>query len=277
MKKLLCAIGAMCMLASVTNGQNIPNNSFEIWSNNKNPDFWINEFSQPDSTIKKVSPGYSGSFAMQVKVYHDPGLNTDDFGYVTGRFPLSAASAPVSLTFFSRMNVVSGDSVRIILSLFNNGTMIGGAVGRYGVQSATPGYIFRQVPISYTSSQVPDSAEIVIMAGDADNAAQKNGTYIILDRIEFDGTNVSISESDKTSGTGKAYPNPAAEFICLPLPGMEKVSVIVTDIRGQEVLNIVSEDRMLRLPVAGFANGIYFYRIINENKPLIKDRFIINR
>lgn len=57
----------------------------------------------------------------------------------------------------------------------------------------------------------------------------------------------------------KLYPNPVADALQLDLNGLEGIaSVDIYDLLGNRMLSIAASSSLLRIPVAGFNNGIYF-------------------
>lgn len=280
MKKSLLTF-SITLTYFLANAQSIPNNSFETWTNNKTPDSWVNIYNQPDSTIKKATPAFDGSFALKAQVYHVTASNIDEFAWLTSNFPITTIiTQPQNLTFYYKANVLANDSAKIYLNLFNSGTNIGTAVWRAGQQTALGSYQFASVPISYTSALLPDSAEIIVIAGDIESGIPKNGTYTILDKIEFDGINLITGILEKVSeSTINIYPNPARESINL-IFGSEQYNsnIKVFNILGRECLNaklssISKKDGSFKIDVSGLENGVYFLAIERDGQ-ISQQRFI---
>lgn len=87
--------------------------------------------------------------------------------------------------------------------------------------------------------------------------------------------------ADFTS-TMQAWPNPAREFIYLPIPENThgtslRVSLITPDGKQIPINNFRQENQLINLPTSGIAPGTYFYRISNNEGVLNSGKIIITR
>ena len=121
--------------------------------------------------------------------------------------------------------------------------------------------------ISYISSLSPDSATVMIIAGNFLGA--QLGTEIIVDELSFNClTGIDETTIPVTATVGSNYPNPARDFTFLPLTLNKSadVSIRVNDIFGKEVMWIdkgfmQAGENNLQMDVKSLANGIYFYSV----------------
>jgi hypothetical protein len=269
MKKNLLALTFTSILALNSYSQTIPNNSFETWTNGITPDGWVNEYAQPTQTMTQATPAFDGSLAFKVSVFHVTASNTDEWAYVTSRFGISPATQPQKLTFYYKANIVAGDLSKIYLNLFDNGTPVGTATYVFNPQTLNPNYQFGEATINYSSGAIPDSAEIIIIGGDAENAAQKDGTYLIIDKIEFDGVNLVLSNHALNSNalSVNVYPNPAKDLITLSMDHIQsgETSIKIFNVLGKECLSYkfpesVSTAREHKIDVTNLPAGVYLIK-----------------
>ncbi|MGC8866213.1 MAG: T9SS type A sorting domain-containing protein [Bacteroidales bacterium] len=98
------------------------------------------------------------------------------------------------------------------------------------------------------------------------------GSYIAGSGIPGDDINPAM----------QAWPNPAREFILLPIPENAygtplSVSLVAPDGKKIPISNFRVENQLINLPTSGIAPGTYFYRISNGSRILNSGKIIITQ
>lgn len=86
----------------------------------------------------------------------------------------------------------------------------------------------------------------------------------------------------ETRPTMQAWPNPAREFIYLPISENTNgtpisVSLIAPDGKQIPVTNFRLENQLINLPTSGIAPGTYYYRIKNSERVISSGKILITR
>jgi len=258
----------------------IPNNGFENWTNSgnyMNPDFWMTTNSTSTSSFYPVTrdashyPASVGSYSIRME--NKPSLlpGTEALGIaISGSsfnmgpdFPITGH--PNSLTGYYKYAPLNGDTMHILIVLFNNTTLV--ASGIFETTIAAPNWTSFNIPISnYTTAT---SAKIYMGAYNISDAPPQFVPYgnsvLNIDNLNFDTLIVAgISDHDKTSEFF-AYPNPSNGQFTIALNGNYSSGIIkISNILGEEIsaksfanattLNVEIEQE----------SGLYFLIIENE-------------
>ena len=280
-KILVCA--ALCFVAGFyAKAQNpIPNHDFENWTGVE-PNGWTTQNASTNgnySTVK-VTPGYTGSYAMQVKTILNSNTHQNEFGYAAAGFKMT--TRPLAFTGFYKCNVISGDSVTIDVTFFKSGAAIG--TTHWGSKTtATAPYKYLSSLVNYTSVAIPDSSSISIIGGDP--STPKIGTSLTIDNISFDGLNTTAVAPAKSGFTsGSVFPNPASDRISAYINVQSQpVTVKVMDVLGNTVKVVLNNELrppgsdLVTFSAENLANGFYFLTVSSNDKMLSTERFVINR
>ncbi|MBL0257888.1 MAG: T9SS type A sorting domain-containing protein [Bacteroidetes bacterium] len=246
----------------------IPNGDFENWSldidGNLNPDSWATLNGVPDTCVFQYTPAYSGNYSMRVATY-DPGIGAQP-GIAYVEFPY--ACRPTQIHVCVKTTIMSGDIGFVLMELHNGDSSIAAMDScTFKFYTTTNTFQCFDFPISYISSLTPDSATVMIIAGNFLGA--QLGTEIIVDELSFNClTGIDETTIPVTATVGRNYPNPARDFTFLPLTlnKSSDVSIRVNDIFGKEVMWIdkgfmQAGENNLQMDVKSLANGIYFYSV----------------
>lgn len=259
----------------------IPNGDFENWSldidGNLNPDFWATLNSVPDTSTFQYTPAYSGNYSMRVATY-DPGIGVQP-GIAYVEFPY--ACRPTEIHMCVKTTIMSGDIGFVMMELHNGDSSIAAMDScTFKFYTTTNSFQCFDFPISYISSLVPDSATVMVIAGNFLGA--QLGTEVIVDNLSFNClTGIGETSIPVSAIAGRNYPNPVTDhtFIPLTLTKGADISIGVNDVFGKEVVHvdkgfIQAGEQILELDVKHFANGIYFYTI--EGKDFnIPGKFVV--
>lgn len=226
----------LAISAAPLSGQ-IPNSGFESWYNdsngNLNPVGWETMNDTPTISCDQYTPAYAGNYSMRVRPVDFgavvPGIAILDFKY---------NQKPTKLTGFVKSTIMSNDMAMIYLMFYNQDSIIASpAQCTFKLDTSYSTFTQFTLPISYMSSKTPDSATLVVIAGDFTNP--KAGTEIILDNLLFEfGSTSSVEKPDNLGVTANLYPNPAKNSVSVNLNSHESspVQVFITDMLGRLLL-----------------------------------------
>jgi len=246
----------------------IPNGGFENWTTdefgNLNPVAWETTNDNPDISVEPYVPANQGNYSMRVKAF-DPGIFPIG-GIAITEFPYT--QRPSFFSGWIKTNVMPGDAVYVIVSLWKGDSIIASPDScTFVIDSTINEYTYFSYGLSYQSALIPDSANIMVIAGKSGYITV--GTEIILDELAF--STVAGFEENRTEETafaGPAYPNPASGRIFIPLTLNQgtRVDVDVYNSAGTRLRTINFGSRepghhTLELSVEDFANGLYTYRL----------------
>ncbi|MBN9482423.1 MAG: T9SS type A sorting domain-containing protein [Bacteroidetes bacterium] len=82
------------------------------------------------------------------------------------------------------------------------------------------------------------------------------------------GNATSVNEIDATTAV-EIYPNPATDQVRLAASKAISGSIIITDINGKTITTEKINGTQCIIPVSGMANGMYFYKVFNNENILL--------
>lgn len=264
----------------------IPNNSFEEWSNG-NPVGWLgnNYISQNITTITPTDISHSGLKAVKGEVIQLP-IPMAPFlilGNEGKGIPYS--QRPVALTGYYQFFPQSGDRFQILAGLFkggfeiNNGSLgISGKLIGYAIQTSSEqvtSYTKFLIPIMYISNEEPDTCGILFrIIGTTSDFDFHVGSYFLLDDVEFLNT-TNIEEKQLRPYKFELmqnYPNPfnATTKILYKIPVQGFVTIKVYDMLGKEITVLVNEEKpagthSINFDASGLTSGSYVYTLYYNN------------
>ena len=277
MKTLTTIIIALIVMSIDANAQ-IPNSNFEDWetdiNGNLNPLLWETTNDAPSVSVEQYSPACSGDISMLVKPFDAGGFILAGISYTDFAFNLR----PTQITACIKATVMPGDVVLVMFSshrgdsdIEQDSIVAAGDSCTFKIFTSTNQFECFTMPLSYLSSELPDSATIMIIAGDFGNA--QIGTEIIIDEISFTcETGINETVIPESAIVGKNYPNPAGRSTSIPLK-LNKGSTVTLhlfDVLGKEVKTISygflnAGENTLTLLVNDLAAGIYQCKIVGDN------------
>ena len=249
----------------------IPNAGFEQWTAG-NPDQWLTyNLIGFAVTITQVSPGHSGTSALQGQVITDVFNDTIPPVLISGLTGqgFSISSRFGSLTGYYKYFPEGGDEFALLVFVFKDSSVIGG--GELYLTAGSSNFSQFTMPISYFTSDVPDQALITMTIEDPMGSIAHPGSYFIIDDLAFSQT-TDIQEVTRTIPKDyqldQNYPNPfnPVTHIRYGLPSASNVNIEVYNSLGQSVTVLENDYQTAGYHTVSFdgsqlPSGIYFYRI----------------
>jgi Secretion system C-terminal sorting domain/Putative carbohydrate metabolism domain len=293
---LLLLIGASNVQLS---SQNLPNYSFEDWDTSG----WVDEpigWGSSNFTVLSVisfktvteetSDPYSGNSCIKLETI-EKNASGDDVkvaGLITlGTFDVSLATreAIVSggVSMANKPSVFSGyykyspvgiDSC--IMSIFltryivaeKRRDTIGTGVFTSGAQSTWKKF---EAPVSYTSSEAPDTMNIIVLS--SDTSIFEPGSTLFLDDLYTD-VPLGISK-EIISHSFKVFPNPAESYFYIDSDIETSYDISLVNSIGNTVLHIPDYVNGNKIDLSKFHSGIYFVRTMTSNQHFFTKKLII--
>ncbi len=306
MKKLLILFTVLILISLKTNAQ-IPNNGFEIWENYPDPDNSNNVYQKPDQwvgllpnspstysfSIEKNMDNYpagTGQYSMIIKPDSTNEVDGAAFSWdslppgiswqnIPPAFPINYR--PTSLFLYYKYLPENGDSMRVACNFYKDGVVIGGF--DYNSPQIVPNWTLLEIPISFYTSDIPDSATIILTTF---CNTQHNGSSLYIDNLSFD-TSITSVENTVNSLPQKFtlyqnYPNPfnPSTTIKFQIPNTKFTTLKVYNILGKEVTTLVSTklnqgNHTYIFDGKNLASGIYYYQIVAGNFYQVKKMVLI--
>lgn len=292
MKKTFTFLLAVFFLVAIGNlkAQQIPNHDFENWAagepddwGTSNADVMVAQFTTV--TQDTITP-YSGLSAAKVETVTEniimvgdvtlPGILTlGDFildianqtGYVDGGIPFP--HRPIRLNGYYKYQPTSGDQATIGIGLSKwNGTQrdtIGS--GTLFIPTSATSWTHFEVDISWTSTDAPDSMNIVISSSNIIGASFQTGSTIWIDSLYFEYESTSAPLSNFESINIKQYPNPFSDKtqIKFVTPYGSEFLFEVYTVTGQRVysreINAHAGTNLITFYANKFPSGLYIYKL----------------
>ena len=293
LKKLIILFAVLTFMSLKTNAQ-IPNHGFEIWENYPDPENPNNVYPKPDKwvgllptspltysfSIEKNLDNYppgTGQYSLLIKSDITNGVNGVAFSYdllppgisaqnIPPAFPINYR--PISLFLYYKYSPVDGDSMRVVCNLYKNGSIIGGF--DYKSPQIVQSWTQLEIPISYNTSDIPDSATIILSTF---CKIQHNGSMLYVDNLSFDNPITSTSEGvqvhlPKNFALMQNYPNPfnSITTIKFSVSKTSLVTIKLYNILGNEVAILLNEkkspgDYEVEFNATDLPSGIYYYQM----------------
>jgi hypothetical protein len=259
----------------------VPNGDFETWSldgsGNMNPVYWETyNFAPDDTCVFPYTPAYNGNYSMRVTTWDFFGTPYPGIAFI--EFPYT--DRPEQICFCIKTTITPGDIGYVMMALQNGDSSIAAMDScTFKFYNTTNQFNCYSFPINYLNPLIPDTAIIMVIAGDF--TAPLLGTEVIVDDIRFDCP-VGTGETPSLSSlAGAVYPNPSSHhtFIPLSLETGSEISVSISDLYGKEIKRIdkgfmAAGKRIIKLEVNDFATGLYFYTV-NGNNFKFAGKFVV--
>lgn len=201
-------------------------------------------------------------------------LNIDNplESFVVGGSPV--IGMPTALTGWYDYEPMGGDSLTIRVWMLNvtetDTTVI--SMDEFIEWNASGGWTQFTVPINYTTSDVPELAQILVRSS-RDTESSTVGTTVWIDDLRLDGAVGGLGQS--APELPAIYPNPARDFMVISSQGNSTL----------EVYSIVGERTMAQqlnhgnnsVSVRELGIGVYLYRQIFEDGSQRTGKFRVSR
>ena len=291
-KSLLLLSTVVLLLCSVlTAFAQIPNASFETWTNGNPDGWWTNNYTGLWTPVAQSRTAHTGTFSVRGDVVQTiaGGFISPQIGGGTdlGGFAWTQRSANITgyCQFFPASG--SGDRIYVLGSLMKGGANgTGVAVGGGYVSAAASAWTQFSVPFTYISANVPDWATItIIIVGPTSSANPHVGSYFLIDDLAYAGTiptdvgNNGIS-TPNSFALEQNYPNPFNPSTTIKYSVAQRghVSLKVYNVLGVEVASLVNEQKdagtfSVQWNAAGLPSGMYLYRLsVTSEKGILFDQ-----
>ena len=194
----------------------------------------------------------------------DPGFMTIG-GTAMSQFAYT--ERPTLLSACLKSTVMPGDKVFFIVSLSAGDSIIASPLNcTFWLDSNVTEFTSFEFPITYNADLVPDSANIIVMAG-AFGTLQL-GTEIIVDELSF-GFGMGLKDPTASPAV-HLYPNPANDVLTLEVPraaGGEHLHFTLFDAQGRNVRTMTyatlpDGSRTVTMAVQDLAEGVYHFSLL---------------
>lgn len=278
MKKVSTLIALMLMMTA-SKAQTIPNAGFENWTNfgsYSNPTNWGSyNYVYPNTpTCEQGTPGAVGNSYLKLTVKNTGTVemgfaylaNFDALGDVLPAFACNFQ--PTSLTGKWKYLVSPSDTSMIQIYFFkwNSSTQMSDIVG-IGEKEILPGAVSSwtnfSIPISFFSSQMPDSAAIMLGAGIADNPVLND--YLYIDDLGF-GASIPTSINQVQDAIQVTLsPNPFSSSTTLNFSELQNnTRITLLDMFGHTLRTIICNGYQYSLDKGDLKEGLYIIQIMDE-------------
>ncbi len=286
MKKFIVLAIALCMAASTF--AQIPNNSFENWTNTNGynmPDGWDNLNSMTTSqsvyTCTKGTPGSVGAAYLKLISQTVTGMGVMPGVAVSGTIDMNSmmpaagfacADRPTSLKGKWQYMASGNDQgfIAIYLTKWNSGMGMRDTIGMamQMLNGMAMSWANFTIPISYNNPANPDSA-IIILSASGDTPV--NGSYLYIDNLSFTIPTTGLTTEEV--GLLKLYPNPASSVMQLDLTGLTVPvkSITITNIEGKVVSYVTNATTKINtIDVSTLPAGLYILQVQTEKGNISK-------
>lgn len=269
MKNTILIISALFINALLF-GQTIPNGDFELGTDSLTLEDWhtINELANGPG-FTRTTDSYFGNYAVKLYTFdfggNIPGVATlgnIGMGYVSGgiHFPYK----PEKLTGVYKHPTPSDSSLIWIYFL----KVCKASVDTIGQGSFTPAgsvdsYTDFEININYTSSDTPDSMNIVLLSDQ-----NKLGSTFYIDKLKFE-YEASYINNKTESYDISIYPNPSKGIFYVNNI-FEPVKIEIYDIMGKTIYISVISEINNSINLSSEPRGIYFIKAVTKKGIIIK-------
>ncbi len=261
----------------------IPNSGFEQWDQGE-PIDWITSNEWFLNTVSQTASSHSGLSALKLQT-----LSMNEFlipaiisAGPDGRgFPVSQRHE--QLSFYYKFNKTTSTAyLYIAIGFKKNGETIGAEF--ITITEASDDFVALNIPITYLSNEVPDSAVLVMQVADQVSDTSASGSYAVIDDISFNVIS-DVDEDDvmlSDFNLAQNYPNPFNPGIKIswqsPVSGHQTLKVY--DIIGNEVAILVDEYKPAGIYEVDFnasklSSGVYLYQLQLDSKIITKKMTLI--
>jgi hypothetical protein len=281
--------------------QQIPNGDLEIWTEVpgalsgaefpvdwETPDILGAVFGVSDAVVAKSTDSYDGSLAAElttkaieipfVGTLTIPGtlaLGTIIFDPVTlsagvvGGYPMT--EAPTSLSGYYKYSPAEGDTMNVTIVAKLAGSPIG--QGEFRTDVATSSYTMFDAPITYFTTDIPDSILIIITSSGGFTSATV-GSVAYIDGLALTG----ISANDELAAIGlktNIFPNPAIEVINIDNPLQHTAYIEIFNLNGIKVSEQAINPGLNSLSISQLSSGIYNFRVTDAGNYVYTNKFVV--
>lgn len=243
-------------------GQSVPNGGFEdwiltVWS--EDPEYWVTDNSQLQTTVSKDLEAYEGAFAMRVTARP---IGVGDYGEASTLFEIDAV--PAALNFYAKSDVEFG-GVSVGISFFNNELEL--YTEYWFAAEDIPEYTFISMPLDQIGPVITH-ARITVSAQVGDLIA---GTASIsVDGMAF-GEPMGLHYADRAQL--KLFPNPTQGVLNSESGGGRIGSLSIYDMQGRRVQQANINQKRTVMDVHHLPKGQYI--VVGEGDNSFTGKFVV--
>jgi len=217
------------------------------------------------ATVQQGTPGNPGNFHAVITTRESIGGGFPIQGWASAGmsgtnagFPYTARAA--MLTGQWQHDIQPNDTAQILVALNNGSSGTPIAFGTLEVTGSLGSWQLFQIPLTYISSDTPDTAYVQISAS-INFSAPVAGSFVKVDDLAFVGT-VGIREFPVSNGLS-VFPNPGTTDLTLELPpGPHTITLF--DTMGRMVLQQRTADERTTINTETLPAGLYRISVGNE-------------
>lgn len=255
----------------------IPNSSFESWTNSVPDDWTTNSLPPTLLPVSQTTDAHSGTYAVKGQVVNYMGNIIAPIIFpvatVNDGFPISQSY--LNLSGWYKASMIASDALSIQISL----TDASNSIVAFGFAYLLSNVSFEEfnTPMSYISANPPVAAKITIAIIDSSTSTGHVGSNFIVDDLTFSMTS-KINKVDFP--VFSISPNPVKNkiFINGQFNTGSKIYFSILNQSGQLVLrknySDLSDENAIDLNE--LSNGNYFL-IINDGNSSVAKKFIISK
>lgn len=283
-----------------SNAQDIPNHSFENWTNHgsySDPDEWTTPNSQLSTmgiiTVTQSNGAQSGSssMALESKSFFGaliPGAATlgdislDLFtqtAEITGGIPYS--ERPARLKGYFKYAPATSDTFAILAVFYKYNTASGATdtigVGAFRSGSTINDWTEFSAQINWYSDATPDTTNVLMLSSDYSQTSNA-GSVLQVDNISYD-FEVGETESPTMNQEISVYPNPANDYIIFHRQYETSLSgkLEIYNLTGKMMMQRKLDQTNERIDVSNLPEGLYFYKLKSNHSILHSGKIVISR
>jgi hypothetical protein len=299
MKKLLLSFAALALFLTAQ-AQQVQNPGFESWTSGSNvfPLNWgsfsqmVVALGQPNPMLEVQSTvKHTGMFAILLQTQNVALAGGNVQGEIcTGPLTLVGGNKvtrgfqaftgqPQSYDFWYEFNAIGGDTASTVILLTKWNTVAHKrdtlAVGGSNIVGAQASYTHMAVSINWLTVGVPDSIQLVFQS------SIKHGGQTVPTggKLYLDDINMSLSNgiaSLEADHSFSAFPNPASTSLTVSSTNAHFLTVY--DLTGRALNTYAFFNKMVQADVNTYANGIYSYAVMDQNKQLLhRGKFVVTK
>lgn len=239
----------------------IPNAGFESWVDmggytepigwNTYNDVWTQQ--GYFATCDPGTPGAVGFYHAMLTSRTVQQGTTPIQGWMSTSFAYT--DRPAMLTGQWQYGIQPNDTGQVTVALVNSAASTSIALGTLSVTGNLSSWQLFQVPLTYFSTDIPDTAYIQIVSS-IDFASPVAGSFVKVDDLRFEGS-VGISEKARHTPVF-LYPSPGTDVLNFKtsVPG----TLQLLDTVGRVVLHVPVTSPVGAVDVSSLAPGLYTYR-----------------
>lgn len=299
MKRLVLLPVLLIVLTIRTNAQ-IPNNGFETWEVYEDnlggctqpfniyqkPDMWNGSLPKSCQThsysIQKNNESYpagTGQFSLKIQPDIANGvrgvaISNDGSDSMINWIPQPAfeiKQRPTTLNLYYKYLPHGGDTMIVQVYFYKKGVVIGNSI--YGTTDTVEQWKALEIPMTYKTSDIPDSATIFFVTG---AYVQHSESILYIDNVSFDGFVTSIKEVNTQNIAFNLFPNPSSGELNISITNKYDDNLILNiyNSLGTLIKSQRLKQNERQINIRDLKEGVYFVEI-NSKKGIGRLKLLI--